>query len=331
MACGHRHAHALVLLLSSAVAWFSTAASAQDASATAGKAAAAKPGPFLGGFLRQSRIAYPLRLGKWIAQGEHLYEEQALGVSVRYSDEGNPDRWIDLYFYPAGTLDAAQFEQAMQREVQSIALSLQGAGEPEPQFGKVRAFKFMEAGQQAFAGGLDGRSIDLDYEVEGSRRHSAMALLLHDLYYVKARFSIAGSAMSRSRSRALLEDFIGKLMPQVSISSTGGCWMPLPIEKIERGTEPPKDAQGTIRLKDVVEAYVYQDRIVAYDPGSPIAMIGMMMIMREHGRYIPGCDAGERLEEIKEGMREIRLEFHAPGEGADGTSVPLRSPSGGDA
>ena len=39
--------------------------------------------PFLGGFLKETRILYPLRHDGWEAQGEHLYDVQALGASVR--------------------------------------------------------------------------------------------------------------------------------------------------------------------------------------------------------------------------------------------------------
>jgi hypothetical protein len=54
--------------------------------------------PFLGGFLKETRVLYPLRIGDWEAQGEHLYEQQELGASVRYVHQGDKDRWIDLYF-----------------------------------------------------------------------------------------------------------------------------------------------------------------------------------------------------------------------------------------
>ena len=41
-------------------------------------------GMLFGGVLRESRIAYPLAMDAWQAVGEHLFEEQEDGVSVRY-------------------------------------------------------------------------------------------------------------------------------------------------------------------------------------------------------------------------------------------------------
>ena len=40
-----------------------------------------------------------------IAVGEHLFDEQEYGVAIRYAHGEDRDRWIDVYFYPAGALD----------------------------------------------------------------------------------------------------------------------------------------------------------------------------------------------------------------------------------
>ena len=60
--------------------------------------------PFLGGFLQESRILYPLTIGPWVARDEHLYEQAEAGASVRYQHGDLRDRWIDVYFYPAGVV-----------------------------------------------------------------------------------------------------------------------------------------------------------------------------------------------------------------------------------
>ena len=78
------------------LAWASAAAAAQEAHGPT-----AAPDEFLGGVVAESRILYPLQVGSWMAESEHRYPDQRLGVSVRYVDNLK-QRWIDLYFYPAG-------------------------------------------------------------------------------------------------------------------------------------------------------------------------------------------------------------------------------------
>lgn len=46
--------------------------------------------PLLGDYITATRALYPLRVQGWEAIGEKRYEQQELGVSVRYQDSRQP-------------------------------------------------------------------------------------------------------------------------------------------------------------------------------------------------------------------------------------------------
>lgn len=272
---------------------------------------------FLGGFLKETRVIYPLRLGTWEAQGEHLYDVQELGASVRYQSQKHQDRWIDLYFYPAGALPASAFAQAVKQTMAELESSATQVGREGFAMDRDGPFKIDLDPASEIEGlrSADGHSVVFRYQRDGKKYHSAMAMTVHDLYFIKARYSVEDQAMTRGDLRNETEAFLGDVVRKTEIVSTGGCWMPLPIEKLAADAPAPTDAQGAVSYKGKPAAYVYQDRIVAHDPESPVARIAMMMIMRENGRFFWGCDAPERIErKVGEGMRELRLEFR-DGEG----------------
>ena len=99
------------------LAWASAAAAAQEAHGPT-----AAPDEFLGGVVAESRILYPLQVGSWMAESEHRYPDQRLGVSVRYVDNLK-QRWIDLYFYPAGPQVAQMLAAVSASERESIGLA----------------------------------------------------------------------------------------------------------------------------------------------------------------------------------------------------------------
>ena len=167
--------------------------------------------------MRESSIAYPLLVGEWQAVGEHLFEEQEDGVSVRYVHGPDRDRWIDVYFYPAGALTHAQFIEAVQVEVDLIRQAHLQAGHVGFDVGRSRSFSF----RPDTAAAVDGEAIDLAYAIDGVNYSSAMTLLLDRLYFVKARYSIEQARLSRRETREQLQAFIAELQPRLAIASEG--------------------------------------------------------------------------------------------------------------
>jgi len=168
------------------------------------------------GALRESRIAYPLVVDAWQAVGEHLFEEQEDGVSVRYVHGADRDRWIDVYFYPAGSLSVAQCRQAAQDEAELIRDAHVEAGHADFELGRLRSFSIGNSGMR-----MDGSALDLAYTADGVRYSSAMTLLLDRLYFVKARYSIEQSKLSRRDAREQLQAFVAQMQPRVAIVNFG--------------------------------------------------------------------------------------------------------------
>ena len=186
--------------------------------ATGGDAADVDPAAVLfGGLLRESRIVYPLVVDAWQAVGEHLFEEQEDGVSVRYVHGADRDRWIDVYFYPAGALSDPQVAEAALAEAELIRQAHLQAGYTGFALGRLRSFSFAGADRKP----IDGNALDLVYAVDGVRYSSAMTLLLDRLYFVKARYSIEESKLSRREAREQLQEFTARLQPRLAISNIG--------------------------------------------------------------------------------------------------------------
>lgn len=189
-----------------------------DEAASCADASGLDPAAMLfGGMLRESRIAYPLAVDAWQAVGEHLFEDPEDGVSVRYVHGEERDRWIDVYFYPAGALDGALVAQAAAAEAELIRQAHRQAGHANFDLGGLRSF--------SFAGG-DGRSVDanaldLAFTADGVRYSSAMTLWLDRLYFIKARYSIEESKLSRRDAREQLQQFVARLQPRVNIVNLG--------------------------------------------------------------------------------------------------------------
>jgi hypothetical protein len=301
--------------------------SAGDASGTD---AAGHRQPFLGGFLRESRILYPLAVGEWNAVGEHLYDDQAYGVSVRYAHGDDEDRWIDLYFYPAGVLTQEQFLAVARQEADLIRMAHEQAGHAHFEMGALQAFPLVKAtaaarAEAAGAEGIDAQALALGYEVDGKAYSSAMTLLLDRLYFVKARYSVEQSKLSRNETLAQLQAFTAQLQSQVTILSTGGCWMPLPIEPLAAVPDA-----GQVLASHSADGgpseVLLADRVLARDPQGVGAQALMRMGMAMHGQLFPGCAGAAPVDPVVPGgLREIRLEYRAE----DGAGVPEPSIRGG--
>lgn len=274
---------------------------------------------FLGGFLKDTRVVYPLRIGRWNAQDEKRFEDARFGASVRYRDPDRDDRWLDVYFYPAGVLPDGQLAIDMRATLDDLR-ALAGRADYYAQIdaSDVEAFSIRVDGPRDTPK-VPALSADLlQVRADGKPYHSAIVLLSHQLYYVKARYSVEADAMSRRKVRKQLEAFVTGLVRETDIASTGECWMPLPIEAVASASPVPEGA-GT-RMTDEVggAAYVLSGRVLATDPDGPMARVMQMVGMIEQGRWFEGCVGADPINpEVPEGKRELRFEYRAPSPGDD--------------
>jgi len=288
--------------------------------------------PFLGGFLRETRIVYPLQLGEWKAVYEHLYEPQESGVSVRYMHGADADRWIDLYFYPAGVISPEQFDKIAGMEREELRQAHLQQGLPAPDIAALRRFSFDVPAHDGKREEKGGVATDFEYSVDGQTKSSAMTLMLENMYLIKGRFSAAAATLSRKQAADTLEALMAQLLPRVSIKSTGECWMPLPIERLKDGEVPPADKIWATYGKDGdAKVYLLGDRVLAADPASGAADVMMMLGMAKLGHLFPGCvEAGPEIPAVPAGMREIHLEYRVPIDESKPTDMPqLRSHKAG--
>lgn len=286
--------------------------------------AAAEPDtrtPFLGGFLTDSRILYPLRVGDWQARDEHRYEQAELGVSVRYQHGEARDRWIDVYFYPAGLVAPDRVRRETEGTLEGIRSH---AGYTQVEAEPPTAFEIAVGdgdGRRVYA----GQSLGMRLQRNGTTYGSAMTLLAKDLYFIKGRYSAEGPDVEPGALQAQLQAFTADLVRASRFYSTGECWMPPPIV---RAAAPDAQAAGALMNTAVdgqVRAVAFADRIEAVDPEAPEATVMQLMSMSASGRWIDGCHPPEDMTPtVPPDLREIRFEYRLPPERSDGTVPRLR-------
>lgn len=292
------------LVLALAVAGLAGTASAKDAS------------PFLGGFLQESRVLYPLEIGEWQAQGERRYEQVEAGASVRYRLGEREDLWMDVYFYPSGVQLEPRFLEAFRREVGEVEGTRRQQGH-EIETGETRVFDA--------PGEFDGllgefaprpRSITFAFVAGGKRYHSVLALGIKDMYYVKVRFSAESNVMTLDEIRQQGEGFLAGFLSSTRVFNTGDCWRTLSAEEIPDGSDRPDAILASANDGTDDEVWIADDRIylkpakLADDEArEPLLALGMNLHAALRGRCLPP----ESLDvEVPEGMREIRMEYRAP-------------------
>ena len=299
----------------------------EAATPSAGEVAAADANtsvPFLGGFLRETRILYPLQVGEWKAIGEHLYDQPELGVSVRYVDATEQDKWIDLYFYPAGVISAEEFQKGVAMEREGLRQAHLQQGVPAPEIAALRKFQYDRVMFDGDKEAASGWSTDFEFTLDGQRKSSAMSVMLEQLYFIKGRFSAPASKFSRKQTSDALETFMERLLQRLSINSTGACWMPLPIETLKGSQLPPSgEVQMTMDDASGTKVYLLQDRVLAADPTDTMASAMMLLGMEQHGHLFPGCTApNPEIPVVPADMREIHLEYTAPADESKPTDAP---------
>ncbi|NUO77327.1 MAG: hypothetical protein HOQ32_15120 [Lysobacter sp.] len=194
----------------------------------AGEAAKPSPPPFLGGFLRESHVVYPLKLDGWEMAGEQRYDSQEAGASVRFQHAKDKSGWIDVFFYPVGVLSGAEIAEIAGTERQSL-LDAWGKAMPDPQdMPGLTEFKLPvgESGRSAQAarsGGIAAYAVDFGFTRDGKALNSAMVFAVDRMYAIKFRYSTDAAKISRAQVRQDLERFARQLLPRLEITSTGGC------------------------------------------------------------------------------------------------------------
>src|SRR5690606_12513568 len=102
-------------------------------------------------------------------------------------------------------------------------------------FGPLRRFTLAGADGAE----LPAQSADMELEREEGRYHSAMAMLIDRMYYVKGRYIVEAGVAGRDEARQALEAFMAALVAGTYIGSTGSCWSPAPIEGHAAGAGEP--------------------------------------------------------------------------------------------
>ncbi len=180
--------------------------------------------PFLGSFLRESHIVYPLAVPDgWKMLGEQRYETPEQGASVRFHREGDKRGWMDVFFYPVGVVTSDQRTKMAETERSNLVAAWDDALTGDP-ITRLTPFN-VPTGRPAPHFIVTAYATDFSYLSRDTRKsyNSAMVFMVDRLYAVKLRYSAEADALSRAQVAKEAQHFARQLLPQVEISSTGDC------------------------------------------------------------------------------------------------------------
>ena len=300
------------------------------------QARADSPEPaLLGDYITDTRALYPLRVGDWESVGEKRFEQPELGVAVRYQDTRKPDRWMDLYLYPAGVMFDPVFERAFRQSVDEIVQIAQQRNAGEVRLGETRTFATAPIAGERMLGhlALKARSFAMEMPMRDARYRSVLAMTVRDLYFIKIRYSVEADAVSDEDAQRQAEMLLAGFAADVRISNTGACWQTLQVRPMPAdGPRPAAILASTNDGQDeemwIADAAVYLRPAVIAREADAARLRNEAQSIRDvlRGR----CVSPERMEiMVPDGMREIRFEYRLPGDGGDGTTPRLRSPRSG--
>ncbi|WNH51337.1 hypothetical protein [Stenotrophomonas oahuensis] len=192
----------------------------------------AEPPPFLGGFLRESHMVYPLKVPNgWVMQSEHRYDELESGASVRFQREGDVTGWMDVYFYPIGVISKEQLEKLAAAEREQLVTVWKDAvtGAPLSPLGTFSVpLKADPSTSQPRPDAITAYAADFTYKhrENGKRYNSVLVFMVDRLYAIKLRYSAEAEKLSREQVRNEAEAFARSLLLEVEIISTGDCGAP---------------------------------------------------------------------------------------------------------
>ncbi|MCR6662805.1 MAG: hypothetical protein NVV60_06555 [Luteimonas sp.] len=285
------------------------------------------PRPFLGGYLQETRVLYPLAIGEWQAQGEQRFDQAELGVAVRYQSDERVDRWIDLYFYPSGVQLEPRFAEVFRHEVGQVEGARRQQGDPV----EVLATQAFEASGEydALLGELapKPRSATFVLETRGKRYHSLLALAVKDMYYVKVRYSAEADGLSLEDVRREGESLLAGFVSSVRVFNTGDCARAMEVGEIPVGASRPDHLLASANDGTDDEIWVSEDRIQMKpasfaDEASRDRLFAFAMNL--HAALRGRCLPPESMDvDVPDGMREIRIEYRMPSRPGDRPGLRL--------
>lgn len=279
--------------------------------------------PFLGGFIRETRIVYPMQDSGWQAQGEQLHEPQAAGVSVFYTHAQDEARRVSVRYLPVGLMPEAEYKQAVSAARDAFRAIPDGPdSEAVTELGESRQFSVRQPTRDGREFVVTGTSFDLLYRYQGQRFVAAQALLWTNLYLVQWLMVAPADTVSRDELRRELERWAARMVLQTGVVSTGRCWLPMKIELASRGKRRLRGQLATIVVKGEGIVRVMPDRLLVPESivGLPDLETAALMYvgMGLAGRLMHGCVSPVDMNlDVPEGQREIRLEFSAPAHDRD--------------
>ena len=291
--------------------------------------------PLLGDYITDSRALYPLRVGEWEAVGEKRYEQQELGVSVRYQDTRKPDRWMDLYLYPAGVMFDPAFRSVFQRSVEEIVQIARDRNAGDLRLGETRVFATAPTAGEGMLGdlALKARSFMMEMPMRDKRYRSALAMTVRDLYFIKVRYSVEADGGADDDVQRQAETFLAGFAADVRVLNTGRCRQVLQVRPIPDGGMRPDAVLASTNEGQDDEMWITDDTV--YLQPAVIGRVDDADRLKAQAQSIRNvlrgrCVSPEAMEiVVPDGMREIRFEYRLPGDGSDGTTPRLRSPRSG--
>ncbi|WP_282295033.1 hypothetical protein [Stenotrophomonas sp. PS02289] len=187
--------------------------------------------PLLGGFLRETSVIYPERIGTWVMVGEHRIDTVPYGASLRYQRPDDSSGFIDLYIYPVGmnTPEAVAEQAKIERE------ALQQNWAPQlvdPPMSALSTFKLpVEPAKpspyhQPRPKTVTAYQVDFGFKREDGAYSGAFIYMVDRLHGIEIRYNAKASSLDRTRLRKEAEKFTREVFPQLSIVSNGSCGLP---------------------------------------------------------------------------------------------------------
>lgn len=272
--------------------------------------------PFLGGYLVESRVVYPLQVGAWKAVGEKRYDQAEFGASVRYQQDGRDDGWMDLFVYPSGVLADEAFARAFEQEAASVVQTRQRNGEDVLETTPARTFS-APGEYDSLLGDLAVKPRSVAYVLEhgGKRLHSVLAMTVRDMYFVKLRSSVDAGSVPLDQLRAQAEALLAGFARSMQMRNTGACWRELALVDLPADRDKPGDLLASANEGTPQEVWVGEGTLYlgpATGDGSARAnaeRMGRVLHEAIRGRCVPPAQMNPQ---VPRGMREMRFEYGVP-------------------
>lgn len=188
--------------------------------------------PFLGGFLRETSVIYPERIGTWVMVGEHRFDTAPYGASLRYERPDDNTGFIDVYIYPVGVNSAeAVAEQAViERDALQKGWASQLVDPPMSPLSTftlpVRPVANPSPYHQPRPKTVTAYQVDFGFKREEGAYSGAFIYMVDRLHGIEIRYNAKASSLDRAQLRKEAEKFTREVFPQLGIVSNGSCGLP---------------------------------------------------------------------------------------------------------